>query len=39
MNRMKRSDAKKKIEKLRKEIRHHDYLYYVKDSPGISDYD
>ncbi|MDP8214795.1 MAG: NAD-dependent DNA ligase LigA [Candidatus Euphemobacter frigidus] len=36
---MKRSDAKKKIEKLRKAIRHHDYLYYVKDSPGIPDCD
>ena len=28
---------KKKIEKLRDEIRHHDYLYYVLDQPRISD--
>lgn len=31
------SEAKKKIEKLRKEIHHHDYLYYVLDRPEISD--
>ncbi|KPJ65122.1 aromatic ring-opening dioxygenase LigA [candidate division WOR-1 bacterium DG_54_3] len=34
---MDRSQAKKKIEKLRKEIHHHDYLYYVLDKPEISD--
>ncbi|MFH0826692.1 MAG: NAD-dependent DNA ligase LigA [Candidatus Omnitrophota bacterium] len=28
---------KKRIEKLRDEIRHHDYLYYVLDQPRISD--
>jgi DNA ligase (NAD+) len=28
---------KKKIEKLRREIRHHDYKYYVEDQPEISD--
>ena len=26
-----------KIEKLREEIRRHDYLYYVHDQPKISD--
>jgi len=29
--------AKKRIEKLREEIEHHDYLYYVLDKPEISD--
>ncbi len=29
--------AKKKIERLRKEIREHDYLYYVLNQPKISD--
>jgi len=28
---------KRKIEKLRKEIRHHDYMYYVLSQPEISD--
>lgn len=32
-----KEDLKKKIEKLREEIRHHDYLYYVLDQPRISD--
>ena len=32
-----REDAKKRIEELRKEIRHHDYLYYVLNKPEISD--
>ena len=31
------ADAKKQIEKLRNEIRRHDYLYYVKNAPEISD--
>jgi len=31
------SDIKQKIEELRKEIRHHDNLYYVLDKPEISD--
>ena len=31
------SEAKKKIEKLRTEINRHNYLYYVLDSPEISD--
>ena len=31
------SDIKNKIEKLRKAIRHHDYLYYCLDQPQISD--
>ncbi|SVD98508.1 uncharacterized protein METZ01_LOCUS451362, partial [marine metagenome] len=30
---------KKKIEKLKDEIRRHDFLYYVEDRPGISDRD
>ncbi len=34
---MNKSDAKKKIKRLREEIRHHDYLYYVKNEPEISD--
>jgi len=32
-----KKEAKKRIEKLRKEIQHHDYLYYVLDKPEISD--
>ncbi|MBZ9569606.1 NAD-dependent DNA ligase LigA [Patescibacteria group bacterium] len=32
-----KSEAKRRIEKLRDEIQHHDYLYYVLDKPGISD--
>ncbi|MFH0846811.1 MAG: NAD-dependent DNA ligase LigA [Chloroflexota bacterium] len=31
------AEAKKKIEGLRKTINHHNYLYYVLDSPEISD--
>lgn len=34
---MDKAQANKKIEKLRKEIHHHDYLYYVLDKPEISD--
>lgn len=34
---MTKKEAKKRVEKLRKEIRHHDYLYYVLDKPIISD--
>jgi len=30
-------DVKQKIEKLRQQIRHHDYLYYVLAQPEISD--
>ncbi|HVR96034.1 MAG TPA: NAD-dependent DNA ligase LigA, partial [Thermoanaerobaculia bacterium] len=29
--------ARERIARLRSEIRHHDYLYYVKDSPEVSD--
>jgi len=36
---MNRKEAEVKISKLRKEIRHHDYIYYVKDAPEISDYE
>lgn len=32
-----RTEAQKRIEALRTHIRHHDYLYYVKDRPVISD--
>lgn len=31
------NEAKRKIEKLRKEINYHNYLYYVLDQPKISD--
>ncbi|MCM8798988.1 MAG: NAD-dependent DNA ligase LigA [Candidatus Omnitrophica bacterium] len=31
------TEIKKRIEKLREEIRHHDYLYYVLNQPVISD--
>ncbi len=33
------NEAKKEIEKLRKEIRYHEYKYYVENSPVISDYE
>ncbi|HEY7165022.1 MAG TPA: NAD-dependent DNA ligase LigA [Candidatus Binatia bacterium] len=35
--RVSRDEAKNEIEKLRREIRRHDYLYYIKDKPEISD--
>ncbi len=31
------SDAQTRIERLRREIEHHSYLYYAKDAPEISD--
>jgi DNA ligase (NAD+) len=34
---MNRKQAEARIAKLRTEIRHHDYLYYVEDRPEISD--
>lgn len=34
-----REKIKKRIEDLRKKINYHNYLYYVKNSPEISDYD
>ncbi|HKV13320.1 MAG TPA: NAD-dependent DNA ligase LigA [Thermoanaerobaculia bacterium] len=34
---MDRKKAEERIAKLRTEIRHHDYLYYVKDAPEVSD--
>ena len=34
---MNKTDAKKRINKLRKEIEHHRYLYHVLDKPEISD--
>ena len=35
--RSKARDAAAEIERLREEIRHHEYLYYVQDDPEISD--
>ncbi|MFN3966124.1 MAG: DNA ligase LigA-related protein, partial [Endomicrobiia bacterium] len=32
-------EVKKQIEKLRDEIKRHDYLYYVLNQPEISDYE
>lgn len=32
-----KQEAKKRIEELREKIRYHDYLYYVKNEPVISD--
>ncbi|MDD5383097.1 MAG: NAD-dependent DNA ligase LigA, partial [Candidatus Margulisbacteria bacterium] len=34
---MDKAQAKKKIEQLRAEIHHHDYLYYVLDKPQLAD--
>ncbi len=34
---MEHKRAAERIEKLRGAIRHHDYLYYVKDAPDVSD--
>lgn len=34
---MSKEDQVKRIEKLREEIRHHEYCYYVLDTPEISD--
>ncbi len=34
-----KSQAKKKVEQLSKELEHHNYLYYIKNSPEISDYE
>lgn len=34
---MTKSQAQKRIAELREQIRHHDYRYYVKDRPEISD--
>jgi len=32
-----RTTAQERIARLRSDIRHHDYLYYVKDQPAVSD--
>ncbi|MGN0953929.1 NAD-dependent DNA ligase LigA [Dialister sp.] len=32
-------EIRQKVQELRKEIRHHSYLYYVKDAPEITDYE
>ena len=34
---MKKTEAKKRIEKLRDEINHHRYLYHVLDKPNVND--
>lgn len=36
---MNKKDAKKRINKLRDEINHHNYKYYVENNPIISDYE
>ena len=36
---MEKKAARKKIEKLRKQIRYHNRKYYVEDNPEISDYE
>jgi len=36
---MNKNEAKKEIENLREEINYHNYLYYVKAEPEISDYE
>jgi DNA ligase (NAD+) len=36
---MNKAEAKKEIKKLRDEINHHNYKYYVKNNPVISDYE
>ncbi|HXG52824.1 MAG TPA: NAD-dependent DNA ligase LigA [candidate division Zixibacteria bacterium] len=37
VSRLSRAEARDYAERLRREIRRHDYLYYVKDRPEISD--
>ncbi|TNF82709.1 MAG: NAD-dependent DNA ligase LigA [Acidobacteria bacterium] len=34
---MERKQAQERVEELRRQIRHHDHLYYVEDSPEVSD--
>jgi DNA ligase (NAD+) len=34
-----KKEAGKRIEKLSKELEYHNYLYYIKNSPEISDYE
>ncbi|KAB2832433.1 MAG: NAD-dependent DNA ligase LigA, partial [Candidatus Dadabacteria bacterium] len=34
-----KKEARKKIEKLSRELEYHNYLYYVKNAPEISDYE
>ncbi|MFQ5835284.1 MAG: NAD-dependent DNA ligase LigA [bacterium] len=36
---MVRDEIRRKVEKLREEIHHHDYKYYVENNPEISDYE
>ena len=37
--RMNREEAKARIDELTDDLAHHNYLYYVKSSPEISDYE
>jgi DNA ligase (NAD+) len=37
-DKMSRKDAGKEIEQLREAIEHHNYLYYIKNKPAISDH-
>ena len=37
IKKMKKKEVKKEIEALREGINYHDYLYYVKNQPKISD--
>lgn len=34
---MNRTEAERRLRQLRTQIRHHDYLYYVKDAPEVAD--
>src|SRR5579871_6041157 len=37
MHAMSEAQARKKIDELREQLRHHDYQYYVLDAPDVSD--
>ena len=39
VKKLERAEAKKEIEKLRREIERHNYLYYVETKPEISDFE
>ncbi len=38
-NKLSKSQAKKKVEHLSKELEHHNHLYYIENNPEISDYE